>query len=390
MRQNCFFNTHKENNFIIKNNEIVNLYTPILGSEAISLYRWLLNENENQANFSGINQKIQTILSSNNIKVDQLELNLNKLEAFGLLETYYYEKENKIYFLLKSALSFNEFIAKPKFKHLLLRKIGKSEYERLEFIFQCKRIPSEAINISATFDSVFNDNEVSSITNFDFVQLHESIAKVVNCSLILSDKCKKIIENFFVNYNLTTSEIENAVFKAFVVENSNYIVDDALLMAELNNIVTKYKDINFAKQLKINRNKLLFFGVLSKDEVDDIYTTYNTFNTEQYLNAIVRRPLLPNEKELIKKLKDNFKLPDSIINLVIDFSYFRTNGHFNAKYIEKTATSILGLNLNGLNEVISYLRRDFDLETKTRTTKAYEVDGENEKSKNSIRISEWF
>ena len=120
-------------------------------------------------------------------------------------------------------------------------------------------------------------------------------------------------------------------------------------------------NINIFNQIKVNRNSKLFFDRLSADETKQIYDSYCGLNSEQYLNAIKRTPLTSEEQATITELRAKYKLDDKIINLMIDFSLFKTHGKFNRKYICKMAQTINNLNLLDLPNLTAYLSNQKNL-----------------------------
>ncbi|MDE7433981.1 MAG: DnaD domain protein, partial [Mycoplasmoidaceae bacterium] len=120
--------------------------------------------------------------------------------------------------------------------------------------------------------------------------------------------------------------------------------------------VISAKNVNVFSSIKLHRNAAMFIKNLSDKEMLDIFNEYKNLNSEQYLAAIYKAPLSVEEKDVINSLRKTYKLPDYIINLLVDFTIFKTKGKLNSTYIYKVAKTINGLNLNTLDEIYSYFR----------------------------------
>jgi replication initiation and membrane attachment protein DnaB len=98
-----------------------------------------------------------------------------------------------------------------------------------------------------------------------------------------------------------------------------------------------------------------------------VFADYQSLNAEQYLRAIVKSTLTHEQLEIINLLRSKYLLPDFIINLLVDYTLFKTNGVLNNKYITKTAQTINNLGLKSLTNVYDHFhfanRVNYQLET---------------------------
>ncbi|MFV0556906.1 MAG: DnaD domain protein [Lactovum sp.] len=117
------------------------LYLPILGKTAFSLYCLLRTKTEG---------KFSDLLEVLNIGQPYLEKALDRLMAMSLLRLY--EKELDYEILLRSPLTFEVFLADEVFRNLLISKIGQKKVDNL----YSKK--SEGQEITKKFSDIFSVN----------------------------------------------------------------------------------------------------------------------------------------------------------------------------------------------------------------------------------------
>lgn len=133
-----------------------------------------------------------------------------------LLHTYYDEQHHKYWFELFEPLSFSAFIENQKYRQLLLKRIGTYNYEKLEYVYANNHYPQDIINITASFNQVFNDEEINSVYSFNFQNLYANLTKNTHHNIVMSDSTKQLIESYFNNYSLTLNEIEHCIYGAIL------------------------------------------------------------------------------------------------------------------------------------------------------------------------------
>ena len=99
----------------------------------------------------------------------------------------------------------------------------------------------------------------------------------------------------------------------------------------------------------------MFLEQIKEEEIEDVFNSYRNFNSEQYYSIIKKTPLTSEEIEIIQTLRTTYKIDDSLINLMIDYSLLKTRGILNKKYITKMAQTANNLNLLTLVNMYRYL-----------------------------------
>ena len=355
---NLIFSIIKKHDFSIDYKSLYDLYTPIIGSDATNLYINLSNEYDKLLQIGIKFTDANSFLTSLNVNDERFLEIRNMLEAIGLIKTYVDQNEpDNYYFELISPLSFEKFIDNQKYRHLLLNKIDQAGYEKLEYLYSNNVIPENLVNISASFEQVFNNqNQLKEIYQFNFERLYSALIADSHQTIILSTKVKQIIESFFSSYNLSTNDIQYCVHQSIVKnDNNEFTVDENLLQLNLKKFVNFSKNVNVFEQAKVNRNSQMFLEQIKEEEIEDVFNSYRNFNSEQYYSIIKKTPLTSEEIEIIQTLRTTYKIDDSLINLMIDYSLLKTRGILNKKYITKMAQTANNLNLLTLVNMYRYL-----------------------------------
>ncbi|AXQ78098.1 helicase loader [Streptococcus chenjunshii] len=132
---------------------LIQLYFPIIGQDALSLYDYFIHF------FDGGQKrhKLSEILNHLQFGMKRLEDAVSVLGAMELLELY--QSKGIYYFRLKQPLSKDLFLAHPAYRRLLSAKIGDVAVQELNV-----QLPKDAHNISKKFSDVFDNLESASVS----------------------------------------------------------------------------------------------------------------------------------------------------------------------------------------------------------------------------------
>lgn len=346
--------------YVMSNKQFIYAYGPIVGEQAMVLYQWLVNEYNIQNELKGISSPIERILRSLDINATKFAEIRERLEAIGLLTTYVEEQgvnKRVFHFEIKAPLSWQNFNENQKMRHLLISKIGLTEYERISLVFVGKRIPANVLNISATFNSIYDNKELQKISEVNFEQLHELLSHELNYPVLIDHKARLIIETFFKNNNFNLDEIKSCICKSLTkdLETNSPAIDTTILTKEFRNLANGINNVSAFKMVSVTRNNNLFLNKISEQQKDAIFADYNNLNPECYLSSIQKNTLDDKQKETIHFLQNFSHLSDEVINMITDFTLYRTKGKYNTTYIKKLANSINCLGLTTLDTVLEYL-----------------------------------
>jgi replication initiation and membrane attachment protein len=357
MQRNTRFYAVKKYAFTFNYNFLNDLYAPILGVNATNLYIKLIHEAEKQVATLGIATELSDFLKQFHLSVVEFGEARIKLEALGLLTTYIQIKDDYATntFFANEPLNFKTFNENQKFRHLLIKQIGEVNYQKLEYVYGANRIPSQAQNITATFESVFCDEEIEQISLMNFNELYQRIAACTSLPIVIGKEAKAVVESYFKNYDLSIKEVEHVIYNATVLtDDHDYRVDPELLRIKFHQLLSSVNNINILQNIKLNRNVQMFMKHMSPTENNKVFADYQSLNAEQYLRAIIKSTITPDQLETINLLRNKYFLPDCVINLLMDFTLFKSNGVLNQKYISKVAQTINNLGLKSLQCIYDY------------------------------------
>lgn len=225
--------------YIVVNKSIINnedrlilnmLYQPIVGPLPIMLY-FSLWADLDKSEIMSIEYTHHHLVTNMHLTIDEIVEARQKLEAIGLLKSYYKEDDidNYIYELY-SPLSANEFFNHPILNIVLYNNVGKKEYEKLKNYFKVPKINTTGyIDITSSFSEVFtsvpltsyqaiNDNvrkynklRLNINTNFDFNFLSESLPKNIDKEKLLTKETKQLILELSFLYDLDALKIQDII-----------------------------------------------------------------------------------------------------------------------------------------------------------------------------------
>ena len=208
------------------------LYQPIIGYTATSLYLTLVDELDKQEVMSE-DLTHHHLMATMQLKLEDIVIAREKLEAVGLLKTYLKNDSiNHYVYLLYSPISANEFFNHPILNVVLYNNLGKKEYERILNYFKRPRINlKDYEDVTKSFDDVFTSVRGTLLEANDDITKRDSnniiINKGIDFNLIISsfpekeisDKCfnketRDLINALSFTYNLNTLDMQGLIRNA--------------------------------------------------------------------------------------------------------------------------------------------------------------------------------
>lgn len=333
-----------------KQDALLYLYQPIIGSTALSLYLTLTSD----VTIEGTSPSLMhtDLLAA----VDTGLMNLVKarehLEGIGLLETY--EKIDdelgmSLIYQLRLPLNPEKFFQDPLMAYLLMEKIGRRRFERLVERFKPKLFNrKKAKNITKRFREVYRLDEKSfssqseileqtqedfSIhTDFDWTLFSQQLKRF---NLILSVDEREKIQTFQTLYGVNELDLAEFIAKAAAGEkaglNFNY----------LRQLINKEKRPNVSSSSKeIITDGLMVTGSFSPQELE-IIAQSKKIAPVTFLRAIKREKggfETNTEVRLLEELIGRNLLPKSVINIIINYILVIQNqAVINANYLNAIA-----------------------------------------------------
>ena len=360
-----------------------NLYQPMIGFEALSLYMTLWSE--------AYNERVSPLCTH-----EQLFLRMRMpagafvearkyLEATGLLKTFVSQGQDyKIYhYELYAPKSPRGFFDDALLYGMLIKSIGEKNSTRLKNIYLVEPKQDYGEEITAKFMEVFhpqfNDEAFVEAAN------EETKVKGRNAGKI---KGQFSYEAFF-NYLAQISQIkENAFNKSEMKEVERLATLNGVNEEESASLVNKLYDPSQGKGHRIDFDKL---AKLMQEITDNKYrgsrkqvirepnlvsgdtdlarkiNLMEKNSPKDYL-AILQGGTKPASADLkvINDLSKNYHLPNPVINAIVDYVLYKADNVLSRPYAEKVAVSLVRENILTAVDAMNYLKK---VDKKSRSKK---------------------
>ena len=199
---------------------VTTLYQPIIGNTAVSLYFTLIDDLLKREIMSN-EETHHHLMSTMQIKLENLVIAREKLEAVGLLKTYVKKEDvNNYVYVLYSPMSAADFLNHPILNVVLYNNIGKKEYDKIINYYKVPKLNlKDYEDVTANFNSVFssvrgnvfnendniidkNSNSISLGKKVDFNLLISSIPKSMISEKCFNNDVKNLIESLSYIYTI--------------------------------------------------------------------------------------------------------------------------------------------------------------------------------------------
>ena len=357
------------------------LYQPIIGGAAVALYLSL------QQDHKKIDRQFthEELVTSIGFSIDIIQDARSKLEAIGLLSTYYKTENGQTYYkyVLYAPKTPKDFFDDILFKGLLIEKIGEKKVQSLVRKYKEKKLDLNGFHeISASFKDVFNpqlDNnsfiEGSNITGgygrnikdiskgFDasrFLEILESNYHISNKYIYKKD-IKKLSEISML-YGIEESVLAEFTAQCYLPNEKEKIDYEALKELCI-------KDKNY--QILRNGNKTGTIAFDTSSKLSRKIELMSTYSALDYLKLKQKNGVpSPSDIKLITDLFEEYGLNSGVINALIDYCLERNNNILSRSYVTKIAASIARENITSTIDTMNYLLKN---QNKRKTTSAIQV-----------------
>ena len=349
---------------------IINLYEPLIGSLAVSLYFTLWNDLgiTNIISKDLIHHHLMVVLKSgiNNIKIAR-----ESLEAFGLLKTYVKSGSiNDYVYELYSPLTPQEFFNHPILNIVLYNNVGEKEYENLKLLYKIPKIDlKDYVDITKRLDSVYdtanftlsndirdkNSNNIMVESKINFDEIMSSISKNVINERAFTKKTKELINNIAFIYDIDTlkmTELIRSVLNEYgnIDKNGLRIVarkDYQFKKGTLPTLVYRTQPEYLKNPLGDNSKKGRIINVFEN-------TTPHDFLRHKY-NGV--KPT-GRDLKLLEKLMIDLELTPAVVNVLIDYVLRKNNNKLTEGYVETIAAQWKRAGLKTAEEAMSFAEKE--------------------------------
>lgn len=349
--------------YIVVNKTILNesdrkiitmLYQPIIGYAAVSLY-FTLKDDLLKAELMSSELTHHHLMATMGLKLEDIIIAREKLEAVGLLKTYFKEDHvNNYIYMLFSPLKANEFLNHPILNIVLYNNLGKSEYEKVVGYFKIPKISiKDYKDITKSFDSVFtsvsgntfiNNSDIATKTRADI-----NISKKLDFELLISAIPKSMVSDRC--FNKETRDLITSLSYVYNIDNLNM---QALLRNSINE-----KGLIDKNELRKNCRNFYQFEqggalptLIYTKQPDYLKTprgdnsnwarqvyTFENVTPYDYLKSKYKtgEPTL-RELQIIEELMTKQNMKPGVVNVLIAYVLKVNNQKFTRSYVEAVAS----------------------------------------------------
>lgn len=383
---------------------LINLYEPIIGPLAISLYLTLWSDLDRTLTFSDSynHHHLMTFLKSN---LNDIKEARSALEALGLIKTYYKEGDNINYYIyeLYSPISAYEFLNHPILNIVLYNNLGVNEYDNLiksykkvNFKYDDYKDISSKLNDtfkSSAYNNFNNENIKNKNSNkpkldnlIDFDVLKESIPNKVLGNNAFNKKTKELINNLAFIYNLDTLKVSE-ILRLTIDENG--LINKELFIKE----VRKYYEYNNGgslptiiyrtqpEHLKSPEGDLSSAGKM-------VYIFENTTPYDFLKSKYKNNNPTPRDLKLLEYLALELNMPPAVINVLIDYVLRISDNKLNKAYVETIAGQWTRLGIKTAREAMNQAKKEYKKKPKKEINKSVKLPTWFDNEQKDINVSE--
>ncbi len=333
---------------------IINLYEPIIGCNAVSLYFTLWQDLEKS---ESLDQKFNHhhLMSTLKLGLSPLTTARRSLESIGLLRSFFKSGEvNDYFYEIYSPLTPNEFFNHPIFSVVLYNNVGSVEYNNLVSYYKKQSlIPKDYEEITSSMDMNFKSSSSLNISVEPDVEKTESLGPkisedYIDFALLLSSLPKGLISEKALNKR--TRNLINSL---------SFVYDlDTLKMCELLRLVINENGVIDKDSLRLNARKYYQFNnsgslptLIYRTQPDHLKTPegdmsnrgkmlYIFENTSPYdflRSKYHGTEPAPRDLKLLEYLAVDLELKPSVINVLIDYVLKSNDNKLTQGYVETIA-----------------------------------------------------
>ena len=354
---------------------ITMLYQPIIGYTATSLYFTLIDDLDKLELISD-DLTHHHLMATMQLKLESIVKAREKLEAVGLLKTYFKkENVNHYVYLLYSPIPANEFFNHPILNIVLYNNLGKEEYEKLLSYYKVPRLNLKGYNdITSTFNEVFTtapgggkfisnddirDNSKGEIlleNSVDFNLLISSIPKSIVNEKCFTNETKNLINSLVFTYNLDENTIISLVRDSL---NEKGMIDKTLLRKSARNYY-QFEESGRLPTLIYNKQP----DYLKKPTGDNskwarMVYTFENISPYDFLRAKYKgAEPTSRDLKLVENLLIDQKLSPGVVNVLLAYVLKVNNQKLNKNFIESIVGQWKRLNIETVEDAMRITEKE--------------------------------
>ena len=369
------------------------LYQPIIGFAAVSLYLTLIDDLDKRDVMSE-DLTHHHLMSTMQLKLEDIVVAREKLEAVGLLKTYLKKGGvNQYAYLLYSPMSAYEFFSHPILNVVLYNNVGKKEYDKLLNYYKLPRVVLKDFeDVTASFDEVFSSvrgnvleldedimKKVSSPILFnktiDFNLLISSIPSDILNEKCFTDDVKDLINSLSFTYNLKTIDMQGLVRDAI---NERGLIDKNKLRKSCRDYYQFENNGNLPTLIYNKQPSYLKRPDGDNSKWGRLVYAFENLTPYQFLKAKYKgAEPTTRDKRLIEDLLVEQKFNPGVVNVLISYVVQVNNQQLKKNYVETIAGQWKRLNIETVEEAMKITEKEYKKMKKEKTTTTKNVSTKN-------------
>ncbi len=381
------------------------LYQPIIGFSAVSLYMTLVDDLDSLGRMSeDLNH--HHLMATMQLKLEEIMIAREKLEAVGLLKTYVKEGNvNNYVYLLYSPISADEFFNHPILNVVLYNNIGKKEYDKRQELFKVPKVNlKDYQDISCKFSDVFCSSNLKPFEVIENIECRQDakmeVDQVIDFNLLIaaipsgmvSSRCfssdvRHLINCLSLAYNIETQAMSGLVRNAL---NEKGLID----RNELRKSCRNYYQFENAGALPtlIYQKQPEYLKKPTGDTSKWAKMAYTFENTSPY--DFLRSKsggVEPTKRDLrlVEDLMVEQKLSAGVVNVLISYALKLNNQKLNRNYLETIAGQWKRLHVETVEEAMRLTEKEYK-KMKKIASKATNKTKEAKESMKEEVLPDWF
>ena len=353
---------------------IINLYQPIIGPIAVSLYlTFIADLNKEEVISNSFTYHHLMIYLKNGL--DVIKQARSSLESVGLIKTFVKLEENQNCYIYEifSPLNPLDFFNHPILNIILYNNIGDREYNDLKDyykrpILNMNEYKDISSTLSNTYVSVSNFNKnIEEITMKEIIGVN--VGENIDFDMIISSIPNNIISD--KAFNKKTRELINNLSFVYDVDNLR-MIDLIRLSLDENGMINKEKlIINVRKYYDFNNNGNLPTLIYRtqpeylKEKYNDntnrgkmLYVFENTSPYDFLMGKYKGVKPTNRDLKLLEYLAVELKMKPAVINVLIDYILRINDNKLNKSYVETIAGVWIRSGINTANKAMEKAEKE--------------------------------
>ena len=355
---------------------ITMLYQPIIGYTATSLYFTLIDDLDKREVMSD-DLTHHHLMSTMQLKLEKIVIARKKLEAVGLLRTYFKKDQasnNNYVYLLYSPMPASEFLNHPILNIVLYNNLGKTEYDKVVDFFKVPRIHLKDFeDITCRFDQVFspvsgnvfieNENIMKEVTSkiriepkIDFDLLISSIPSNMVSPRCFNDDTKELINSLAYTYGIDDYAMQGLVRNSL---NEKGLVDKVELRKSCRNFYQFENNGKLPTLIYSKQPEYLKAPEGDHSKWAKMVYTFESVTPYDFLRSKYKtgEPSL-RDLRLIESLLVDQKMNPGVVNVLIAYVLKINNQKLTKSYVDTIAGQWKRLNIETVEEAMKISEKE--------------------------------